>query len=144
MRHCLALGLLLLLAAVSAACAEDTATTVVAPSSGPPSESAPQMFPDVVNAELEPEDGGTWTVSATISSTYDTPERYADAWRVLSPDREQLGIRQLTHDHAGEQPFTRSQSGITIPDSLDQVIIQGRDLANGWGGMELEVDVPSR
>ena len=60
-------------------------------------------------------DGDTWTISATLSSPYDTPERYADAWRVVGPDGTVYGERILVHDHAGEQPFTRSESGIAIP-----------------------------
>lgn len=50
-------------------------------------------------------------------------------------------MRVLTHDHAGEQPFTRSKSGIAIPDDVNQVIVQGRDLVNGWGGAEITVDL---
>ena len=92
-----------------------------------------QMFPDVLDASAR-DDGGTWTISATLSSPYDTPERYADAWRVVGPDGTVYGERILTHDHAGEQPFTRSQSGIEIPDDVDTVTIQGRDQQFGYGG----------
>ena len=81
-------------------------------------------------------------LAVTISSPYDTPERYADAWRVLGPDGEEYGIRVLAHDHAAEQPFTRSQGGIVIPDEVDVVTVQGRDLANGWGGATLDYELP--
>jgi hypothetical protein len=92
-----------------------------------------QAFPDVIDATAQRE-GGTWTISATLSSPYDTPERYADAWRVVGPDGDVYGERILTHDHASEQPFTRSESGIEIPEDLSEVTIEGRDLANGYGG----------
>ena len=68
----------------------------------------------------------------TVSSPYDTPERYADAWRVVGPDGSEYGIRVLTHDHESEQPFTRSQGGIEIPGDVTIVTIEGRDLANGY------------
>lgn len=92
-----------------------------------------QMFPDVIDATAVL-DGPTWTVSATLSSPYDSPERYADAWRVVGPDGTVYGERVLTHDHAGEQPFTRSESGIEIPDGVDAVTIEGRDQEFGYGG----------
>ena len=92
-----------------------------------------QAFPDVIDATAQRE-GGTWTISTTLSSPYDTPERYADAWRVVGPDGDVYGERILTHDHASEQPFTRSESGIEIPEDISEVTIEGRDLANGYGG----------
>lgn len=98
--------------------------------------------PDVVDATLE-RDGEAWRVSATLSSSYDSPDRYADAWRVVAPDGTVLGVRELLHDHAGEQPFTRSLDGVEIPSDVDEVTVEGRDSANGWGGVTVTVDVPS-
>ena len=95
----------------------------------------------MIDASAE-RDGATWTVSATLSSPYDTPERYADAWRVIGPDGTVYGERILLHDHANEQPFTRSQSGIEIPDDVAEVVIEGRDLANGYGGDTFVLTLP--
>lgn len=92
-----------------------------------------ELFPDVIDATAE-FDGAAWTISATLSSPYDSPDRYADAWRVVGPDGSVYGERILTHDHANEQPFTRSQSGIEIPDEVTEVTIEGRDQISGWGG----------
>lgn len=92
-----------------------------------------QTFPDVIDATAVAT-GDSWTVSATLSSPYDTPERYADAWRVVGPDGTVYGERILTHDHAAEQPFTRSESGIEIPGDVTAVTIEGRDLEFGYGG----------
>ncbi|MDN5896221.1 MAG: hypothetical protein L0H93_19645 [Nocardioides sp.] len=99
-------------------------------------------YPDVVKAELTDEGSGSYTLEVTISSEYDTPERYADGWRVLAPDGEELGTMTLGHDHASEQPFTRSQSGLEIPEEVDTVTVEGRDLANGYGGATRDVEVP--
>ena len=97
---------------------------------GAPSE---RRFPDVIDAGAR-QVADTWTISATLSSPYDTPERYADAWRVLGPDGTVYAERVLLHDHADEQPFTRSESGIEIPDNVTEVVIEGRDLVFGYGG----------
>lgn len=100
-----------------------------------------ELFPDVVGATAVQDADGSWTFSATLSSPYDTPERYADAWRVIGPDGEVYGIRELTHDHANEQPFTRSQSGIEVPDGVTTVTVEGRDQVSGWGGATIEVEL---
>ncbi len=83
----------------------------------------------------------TFTFAVTISSPYDTPERYADGWRLVGSDGTVYGVRLLTHPHGDEQPFTRSLSGIEIPDDVSTVIVEGRDLLNGWGGTSLETTV---
>jgi len=99
-------------------------------------------FPDIVEATATEDGNGSWTFAVTVSSPYDSVERYADAWRVVDADGNELGIRVLAHHHANEQPFTRSQSGIVIPEGVTEVTIQGRDLANGWGGGELTFTLP--
>ena len=100
-------------------------------------------YPDVVGVDVVPTSNGAYRFDVMISSLYDSPERYADAWRVLGPDGVVYGIRELLHDHAAEQPFTRPLSGVKIPDGVDSVTIQGRDLLNGWGGETLEVPLPA-
>lgn len=109
------------------------------PEGSAPAGEAEELFPDVIDVDARQDGDGTWTFAVTLSSPYDSAERYADAWRVLGPDGEVYGIRELTHDHAGEQPFTRSQSGIEIPPGVDRVVVEGRDQLSGWGGATVEV-----
>ena len=117
-------------------------TTPEAPTSTAVTEGADeQRFPDVIDASAE-QVADTWTISSTLSSPYDTPERYADAWRVVGPDGTVYGERILAHDHAGEQPFTRSESGIEIPDDVTEVVIEGRDLEAGYGGATFTLLLP--
>ena len=97
------------------------------------------LYPDVLAATATRNPDGTWRFEVELSSPYDTPERYADAWRILAPDGTELGIRPLAHDHAGEQPFTRSLDGVDIPAEVTTVVIQGRDQISGWGGATVEV-----
>ena len=131
-----------LVVAISAltACGSDASSDDPAPATLAPGADE-QRFPDVVDASAE-QVADTWTISATLSSPYDTPERYADAWRVVGPDGTVYGERILTHDHAGEQPFTRSESGIEIPDDVTEVVIEGRDLEDGYGGTTFTLMLP--
>ncbi|MGB9374843.1 MAG: hypothetical protein WCA82_11860 [Jiangellales bacterium] len=102
-----------------------------------------QRFPDIVAAELVPGGDGVYDVEVTVSSPYDTAQRYADGWRVLAPDGTVLGEHRLAHDHASEQPFTRTQRGLVVPAGVDSVTVEGRDLVHGYGGGTLVVDVPA-
>ncbi len=103
---------------------------------------ADDRFPSIVDVDAAfDDDAGTWSFAVTVSSPYDTPERYADGWRVVGPDDTVYGVHTLTHDHAAEQPFTRRQTGVQIPDDVRDVTIEGRDLVNGFGGPTLTVSL---
>ncbi|WP_299673360.1 hypothetical protein [uncultured Roseobacter sp.] len=76
--------------------------------------------------------GDTWRFDVTISHPDTGWDHYADAWRILDMDGNQLAIRELAHPHVEEQPFTRSLSGVRIPEGTTQVQVQARDLPGGW------------
>jgi hypothetical protein len=105
---------------------------------------AEQKFPDVVAAKVTPLGGDRFNFDVTISSPYDTPQRYADAFRIVGPGGEVYGERKLLHDHADEQPFTRDLHCVTIPAGPRAVIVEARDLRYGYGGRRLEVALPGR
>ncbi|MDA2812229.1 hypothetical protein O4J56_16410 [Nocardiopsis sp. RSe5-2] len=100
-----------------------------------------QEFPDVVDVVVTQGDAG-YDFAVTISSPYDTPERYADGWRVVGPDGTVFGEHVLAHDHADEQPFTRTQRGVDIPDETEEVTVEARDSTNGYGGETMTVPLP--
>jgi hypothetical protein len=99
---------------------------------------------DVVAAKVKPASGGTFDFDVTVSSLYDTPQRYADAFRVTTVDGKLLGERILLHDHQDEQPFTRDLHSVKIPTGIKKVLIQARDQKHGYGGKQIEVSLPGR
>ena len=103
-----------------------------------------QKFPDVVNAKVQIRGDNRFDFDVTISSPYDSPQRYADAFRVLGVDGRAYGERILWHDHAAEQPFTRDLYGVTIPAGVKTVVLQARDQKYGYGGKTLQVTLPGR
>ncbi len=103
-----------------------------------------QKHPDVVDVRVRASGSARFDFDVTISSPYDTPERYADAFRVLGPDGRVLGERVLLHDHADEQPFTRDLQGVAIPPGIRMVRVQARDRRHGYGGKMVEVILPGR
>lgn len=107
-------------------------------------QASKQRFPEIVKVEPGKEGrGSTYNFAVTISSPYDTPERYASGWRVLTPSGEQIAEHMLGHDHADEQPFTRSQRGVEVPEDVREVQIEPKDLKNGYGGKKVTVQLPS-
>lgn len=107
-------------------------------------ESAGQKFPDVLAAKVQARTSERFDFDVTISSPYDTAQRYADAFRVMHKDGSVYAQRLLLHDHASEQPFTRDLYGVRVPRGVGSVVIQGRDQQHGWGGKTIEVALPGR
>ena len=106
-------------------------------------KSGEQTFPDVLAVKVRALGDGRFDFDATISSPYDSVQRYADAFRVMSLDGVVFGERKLWHDHASEQPFTRDLYGVTIKHGVKTVILQARDQKYGYGGKTVTVDLPA-
>ena len=70
--------------------------------------------------------------SVTLSHPDTGWDHYADAWEVLDAEGNSLGIRELLHPHETEQPFTRSLSGVAIPDAATVVYVRARCNVDGW------------
>lgn len=129
---------------VIAGCTDDP--TLAGPANAGPAVTAENLreaendglFPTVVDVTATTSDGASWRVNVTLLSEYDSPARYADSWRVLDADDNELGIRVLAHDHAGEQPFTRSHT-VDIPSDVTTMFVEGRDQINGWSGERFEL-----
>ena len=87
--------------------------------------------PVIENVEVS-KSGDTWRFDVTLSHPDTGWDHYADGWRVLDMDGNELGLRTLYHPHVEEQPFTRSLSGVRIPADVTEVQIQASDSVGGW------------
>lgn len=92
---------------------------------------------DVVDVKATQLSDNTWRFDVSVLHADAGWDHYADKWAVFAPDGSMLGERILAHPHDNEQPFTRSQSGIVIPDDLTEVVIKAHDNVHGWGGKEV-------
>ena len=97
---------------------------------------------DVLEVSATPTGDGTYRFDVTVRHADTGWDHYADAWEVLSADGTALGTRTLLHPHTDEQPFTRSLTGVRIPDDVAEVTIRARDSVHGHGGKALTVPVP--
>jgi hypothetical protein len=96
--------------------------------------------PKVVGATAR-ESGGTWTIDVTIRHPDTGWDHYASGWQVLAPDGTILGYRELTHPHVEEQPFTRSLSGVVVPEGVEFVMIRPRCTLDGWSAESTRLDL---
>ncbi|WP_424939271.1 hypothetical protein [Aliiroseovarius sp. S253] len=83
-----------------------------------------------------------WSFSVTLRHAETGWDDYADGWRVEAEDGEVLGTRVLAHPHVNEQPFTRSLSGVVVPEGTTAIVIRARTSADGWGEDLYQLDLP--
>lgn len=97
--------------------------------------------PAVVEAVEATNRGGVWQFSVTLSHGDTGWGDYADGWRIEAPDGTVLGTRELLHPHVTEQPFTRSLSGVDIPEGTVTVMVRARTNTDGWDETALSLDL---
>lgn len=97
---------------------------------------------DVVDVKVTREGQSSYRFDVSVQHADTGWKHYADKWEVLTPDGDILGVRTLLHPHVNEQPFTRSLSGVKIPATIRQVIVRAHDSMHGYGGKELQVNLP--
>lgn len=104
---------------------------------------APATAHDAVIEHAEAEQSGAgWRFSVTLSHAEIGWDDYADGWRVESETGEVLGVRVLAHPHVNEQPFTRSLSGVVLPDGMVAVWIRARTSVDGWSDARHQLELP--
>ena len=96
---------------------------------------------DVVQVDARLQGAGTWRFDVTVRHADEGWDHYADKWVVEGADGTVYGERVLAHPHENEQPFTRSQSGIEIPDDVASVTVRAHDKVHAFGGAEIVVDL---
>ena len=93
----------------------------------------------VVESVTAQASGNTWSFSVALSHPDTGWEHYADGWEVVDAEGNTLGHRTLAHPHVNEQPFTRSLSGVEIPEGTTHVFVRAHCLVDGWGAQMFEV-----
>jgi hypothetical protein len=86
--------------------------------------------------------GDGWTFDVTLRHKDEGWDHYADGWEVRGPDGAVLGHRTLLHPHVNEQPFTRSLSGVIIPEGVAEVTVHAHDKVHGWGASPVTLSAP--
>lgn len=86
--------------------------------------------------------GEAWSISVTLAHEETGWDDYADGWRLENEVGDTLGTRVLAHPHANEQPFTRSLSGVTLPEGTEAIWIRARTSEGGWSEERMQLVLP--
>ena len=97
---------------------------------------------DVEKVAVRKDGTGSYTFDVTVRHADTGWDHYANKWDVVGPDGTVLGTRILAHPHEHEQPFTRSLSGVSIPQGVRSVTIRAHDSVDKYGGKEVTVELP--
>lgn len=96
---------------------------------------------DVIGVKVHRASDGTYSFDVTVRHADSGWDHYADGWEIATPDGKRLGYRTLYHPHVDEQPFTRSLSGVVIPDDVTEVTVRAHDSVHEWGGESLSIAI---
>ncbi len=83
----------------------------------------------------------SWRFDVTLRHPDTGWDHYADGWRVLDMQCNEIGMRTLFHPHEAEQPFTRSLGNVQVPEGVRQVQVQARCNVDGWASAVQIVDL---
>ena len=96
---------------------------------------------DVIDVSVTQTAENVFSFSVTVRHDDTGWDHYANKWDVVAPDGKVLGIRTLHHPHENEQPFTRSLSGVQIPQNIHEVTIRAHDSVHQYGGKTVTVNI---
>ncbi len=96
---------------------------------------------DVIRVSFE-RTGERLAFAVTIQHADEGWDHYADRFEIVALDGTVLAIRELTHPHVDEQPFTRSIGGVRIPEGIGgEITVRAHDSVHGFGGQEFVVKI---
>lgn len=96
--------------------------------------------PTIVAVKVE-QAGMLWNIHVTVEHEDTGWDHYADGWEVQDAEGNVLAYRKLMHPHVNEQPFTRSISGVIIPDGTREIFVKGHCSVGGWATDLIKVDI---
>lgn len=100
------------------------------------------IYAQVRNVRLVETSPGTYTFHVTVRHKDQGWDHYADLWQVIDTESgDILGERVLAHPHDNEQPFTRSQRGIEIPEGTETVTVRAKCTNHGYKGKPVLIDL---
>lgn len=84
---------------------------------------------------------GIWNAEVTLKHDDTGWEHYADAWRLVDQNGNEIARRTLHHPHVNEQPFTRTLNHISIAAKDKIIFIMAHDKKHGWSSNRVRVDL---
>ncbi|MEZ9232507.1 hypothetical protein AB4259_15635 [Vibrio amylolyticus] len=100
-------------------------------------------YAQVTNVTATQKANGSWCFDVSVRHNDEGWDHYANGWEVVDQKGLILGSRPLAHPHDNEQPFTRRQCNIAIPDTVAKVIVRAKCNVHGFGGKAVTVNLNS-
>lgn len=97
---------------------------------------------DVVDVDISKSGKNSYNFSVTVLHKDTGWDHYANKWDIIDSTGRILGTRTLYHPHVDEQPFTRSLSGVEIPDNITAVTVRAYDSVHEYGGKVVSIELP--
>jgi hypothetical protein len=117
-------------------------TSFVSATSFDPNEYSTDLnFAQVTHVNASQSADGSWCFDTSVRHNDKGWDHYADGWEVIDLEGNQLGFRLLAHPHDNEQPFTRTQCAIQIPETTTQIAVRAKCNSHGFGGKPVVVDL---
>jgi hypothetical protein len=95
---------------------------------------------EIVKVMIEPS-AHRWTFHVTLKHDDTGWKHYADGWRIVDVDGNELGYRKLWHPHENEQPFTRSLTSVLVPKDKTIIFIEAHDKVHGWSKQRVKINM---
>ena len=96
---------------------------------------------EIVKVKATKSSDKTWRFDVTLKHDDEGWDHYTNEWQVIAPDNKILATRTLYHPHVKEQPFTRSISGVKIPEELTSVRVIAKDLVHGLSDKLMKINL---
>ena len=97
---------------------------------------------DIIAVDIKKEGQNAYYFSVTVFHDDTGWDHFADKWEITDEKGTVLGTRILHHPHVGEQPFTRSLSGVKILADIKTVTIRAHDSVHKYGGKVMTLELP--
>ena len=97
---------------------------------------------DVIKVEVIKLEDRIYRFDVTVSHSDEGWKHYVNKWDVVGSDNSVFSTRTLHHPHVDEQPFTRSMSGVKIPEGITSVTVRAHDSVHEYGGKIVTVVLP--
>ena len=94
---------------------------------------------EIVKVMIEPA-AHRWTFHVTLNHADKDFKHYADGWRIVDKDGNELGYRKLWHPHE-KQPFTRSLGNVLVPKGNSIIFIEAHDNVHGWSKQRVKINL---
>ncbi len=96
---------------------------------------------DVVEVNVNENSKNSYSFTVAVLHEDTGWKHYANKWEVVDEEGTIFGTRILHHPHVDEQPFTRSLSGVEMPEYIKTVTIRAHDSVHEYGGKTISVEL---